>query len=53
MLTHFDGVVYTFDTIGENAAGKSGATFTLGPDGTATSVDLAFYDQTGLGTFTR
>ena len=31
----------------------SGAVFTMGPDGTATSVTLTFYDATGLGTFTR
>jgi CubicO group peptidase (beta-lactamase class C family) len=53
LLTPFDGNTFTFDTIGENANGKSGAEFTLGPDGTATSVTLTFYDQTGLGTFTR
>ncbi len=53
VLTHFDGNAFTFDTIGENTTGTSGATFTLGPDGTATSVNLAAYDTTGLGTFTR
>lgn len=53
ILTPFDGDTFTFDTIGENASGKSGAQFTLGPDGTATSVTLTYYDQTGLGTFTR
>lgn len=52
-LTAFDGATFTFETIGENATGRSGATFTLGPDGTATSVILAFYDETGLGTFAR
>ena len=53
ILTPFDGNTFTFDTIGENANGKSGAEFTVGPDGVATSVTLTFYDQTGLGTFTR
>ena len=53
ILTHYDGNTFTFDTIGENATGTSGAEFTLGPDGTATTVNLAAYDTTGLGTFTR
>jgi len=53
ILTPFDGNTFTFDTIGENANGLSGAEFTLGPDGLATSVTLTFYDKTGLGTFTR
>ena len=52
VLSPFDGDVFTFDTI-DNIAGKSGATFSMGPDGTATSVNLAFYDLSGLGTFTR
>ena len=29
-----------------------GAVFTVGKDGVATSLNLPFYDQTGLGTFT-
>jgi hypothetical protein len=53
-LDHFDGNTFTYDTIGENGAGgKSAAVFTLGPNGTATSVNLPFYDPTGLGTFTK
>jgi CubicO group peptidase (beta-lactamase class C family) len=52
-LTHFDGDTFTFETIGENATGRSGATFTVGDGATATSVKLEFYDATGLGTFTR
>lgn len=52
-LTHFDGDQFTYETIGENAAGTSGAVFTLGAGGTASSVNLPFYDQTRLGTFTR
>ena len=53
VLAHFDGNTFTYDTIGENASGKSAAVFTMGADGTATSVNLPFYDTTGLGTFTR
>jgi CubicO group peptidase (beta-lactamase class C family) len=52
-LTHYDRNTFTFDTVGENAVGTSGAEFTLAPDGTATTVTLAAYDTTGLGTFTR
>jgi hypothetical protein len=52
-LTHYSGDVFTFESIGENANGLAGAIFTLGPDGTASSVRLDFYDRTGLGTFTR
>jgi len=51
-LAPFDGDTFTFQTIGETAAGRSGAAFTVGSDGKA-SVNLAFYDTTGLGTFER
>ena len=51
-LASFDGDTFTFQTIGENVTGKSGAAFTVGADGTATSVTLDAYDNTGLGTFT-
>ncbi len=53
ILTPFDGSTFTFETVGENATGTSGAEFTLGPDGNATTVVLAAYDTRGLGTFTR
>jgi hypothetical protein len=53
VLTHFDGDSFTFETIGENAFGPSGATFTIASDGTAASVVLDAYNATGLGTFTR
>jgi hypothetical protein len=52
-LTHYQGDTFSFPTIGENGNGLAGATFTLTPAGTASSVKLDFYDQTGLGTFTR
>ncbi len=52
-LGHYDGDTFTFESIGENATGISGAIFTVGGDGTATSVRLEFYDDRGLGTFTR
>ncbi len=54
VLTHFDGDVFTFDTIGENATGTSGATFTRpSGGGPAATVTLEAYDITGIGTFTR
>lgn len=52
-LTHFDGDTFSFESIGENGNGLAGAIFTEGAGGTAASVRLDFYDQTGLGTFTR
>jgi CubicO group peptidase (beta-lactamase class C family) len=63
-LNHFDGDTFSFESIGENANGLAGAIFAPGAGaapgadaaaggGTASSVRLDFYDQTGLGTFTR
>jgi hypothetical protein len=51
-LKHFDGDTFSFESIGENANGLAGAIFAAG-SATAPSVRLDFYDQTGLGTFTR
>ncbi|MEH6717714.1 MAG: serine hydrolase [Aurantimonas endophytica] len=52
-LTPYDGDVFTFEPIGENAAPLSAAQFRTGDDGGIASVTLEFYDRTGLGTFTR
>jgi CubicO group peptidase (beta-lactamase class C family) len=52
-LAHFDGDTFSFNSIGENANGLAGAIFSPGAGGSASSVKLDFYDQTGLGTFTR
>ncbi|WP_345377661.1 serine hydrolase [Pseudonocardia yuanmonensis] len=52
-LTAYDGDTFTFASIGENATGTSGAIFKPGPDGRIDGVTLTFYDQRGLGTFTR
>ncbi|MFD1212633.1 serine hydrolase, partial [Arthrobacter sp. GCM10027362] len=52
-LTHFDGDTFSFETIGENANGLAGAIFEVGNGGRASGVRLDYYDQTGLGTFTR
>ena len=51
MLTHFDGDIFSFETIDENANGLAGAIFTVGDDGKASKVVLDYYDRTGLGTF--
>jgi CubicO group peptidase (beta-lactamase class C family) len=52
-LTHYSDDVFTFESVGENANGLAGALFTVDDAGTATSVQLDYYDRTGLGTFTR
>lgn len=52
-LTHFDGNIFSFETVGENANGLAGAIFTVGEDGKAEQVVLDYYDRTGLGTFVR
>jgi hypothetical protein len=51
-LTHSDRDTFSFDSIGENGNGLAGAIF-AGAGGAASSVRLDFYDETGLGTFTR
>jgi CubicO group peptidase (beta-lactamase class C family) len=52
-LAAYDGDTFTFASTGENATGTSGAIFKPGPDGRAGAVTLTFYDERGLGTFTR
>jgi CubicO group peptidase (beta-lactamase class C family) len=52
-LTAYDGDTFTFQSIGENASGTSGAVFKPGPDSRIDAVTLTFYDDRGLGTFTR
>jgi CubicO group peptidase (beta-lactamase class C family) len=52
-LASFDGDTFSFESIGENGNGLAGAIFTAGAGGTASGVRLDFYDETGLGTFTR
>ncbi|MFD5547075.1 serine hydrolase [Streptomyces goshikiensis] len=46
-LTHYDGDVFSFETAGENAVGRTGVTFA---DGT---VRVEYLDANHLGTFTR
>jgi hypothetical protein len=52
-LTHYDRDIFTYETVGENAAGLSGVTFTIGADGKATSVVIENLNNDGQGTFTR
>lgn len=52
-LTPYDGDVFTFEPIGENAAPLSAARFQAAGDDTVSGVTLEFYDRTGLGTFNR
>lgn len=53
-LTHFDGDTFSFETVGENATGLSGVTFTTDSDGAkAGKVTIEAFDENGLGTFTR
>ncbi|WP_432249024.1 serine hydrolase [Streptomyces sanyensis] len=52
-LTPFDGDTFSFETTGENAVGRTGVTFTVGEDGTATRMTVERLDGNGLGTFTR
>jgi CubicO group peptidase (beta-lactamase class C family) len=52
-LAAYDGDTFTFQSIGENATGTSGAIFKPGGNGLVGAVTLTFYDQHGLGTFTR
>ncbi|MGW6706173.1 serine hydrolase [Streptomyces sp. NPDC054956] len=46
-LTHYDGDVFSFETAGENAVGRTGVTFA---DGT---LRVEYLDGNHLGTFTR
>ena len=37
-MKHYDRDTFTYETEGENAVGRSGITFTIGPDGEAAQV---------------
>lgn len=52
-LTHYSGDTFSFETVGENAVGRTGVTFTVGDDGRASRVTVESLDENGLGTFTR
>ncbi|MBA3810303.1 MAG: serine hydrolase [Caulobacteraceae bacterium] len=52
-LTPYDRDTFTYRTTGENAVGLTGATFTLGPDGKATTLTLEALNEHGDGVFKR
>ena len=52
-LRHYDRDIFTYQTEGENAVGASGVTFTIGPDGKATTVVVEALNVRGEGTFKR
>lgn len=52
-MKHYDRDTFTYETEGENAVGRSGVTFTIGPDGKATQVVVENLNVRGEGTFKR
>lgn len=52
-LAHYDRDTFTFETIGENASGITGVTFSLDGAGKARTVWIEAFDHSGLGTFAR
>ena len=52
-MKHYDRDTFTYQTAGENAVGTSGITFTIGPDGKATSVLVENLNAYGEGAFQR
>jgi CubicO group peptidase (beta-lactamase class C family) len=52
-MRHYDRDTFTYETEGENAVGRSGVTFTIGPDGSADQVVVENLNVRGEGTFKR
>ncbi len=52
-MKHYDRDTFAYQTAGENAVGTSGITFTIGPDGKATSVLVENLNAHGEGAFKR
>jgi hypothetical protein len=52
-LTHWDGDVFLYQPVGENAGGPSRVSFAFGPEPTATSVVIENLDIHGEGKFVR
>src|SRR2546430_1597272 len=50
-MKHYDRDTFTYETEGENAVGRSGITFTIGPDGKATQVLVENLNVRGEGIF--
>jgi CubicO group peptidase (beta-lactamase class C family) len=53
VMKHYDRDTFTYETEGENAVGRSGLTFTIGPDGKATRVVVENLNVRGEGIFNR
>jgi CubicO group peptidase (beta-lactamase class C family) len=52
-IIHFDRDTFTYQTVGENACGRSGITFTLSGDGKARSLIVENLNEQGGGKFER
>src|SRR5206468_429205 len=52
-MKHYDRDTFTYETAGENAVGRSGITFIIGPDGKANQVVVENLNVRGEGTFKR
>ena len=52
-MKHYDRDTFTYETEGENAVGRSGITFSVGPDGKATQVAVENLNVHGEGSFKR
>lgn len=52
-MRHFNNDVFLYQPVGENAAGESAVTFTVGPDGVASSLAIENLDISHHGTFVR
>ncbi|MFO0850731.1 MAG: serine hydrolase [Gemmataceae bacterium] len=52
-LTHYDRDTFTYQPVGEMAAGPSGVTFRIGPDRVAVTVTIENLDADGAGTLAR
>jgi len=52
-MRYYDRDTFTYETEGENAVGRSGITFTIGPDGQAAQVVVENLNVRGEGTFKR
>ena len=52
-MQHYDRDTFTYETEDENAVGRSGVTFTIGPDGKANQVVVENLNVHGEGTFKR
>jgi len=52
-MEHYDRDIFTYQTEEENAVGRSGITFTIGPDGRATQLVVENLNVRGEGIFKR